>query len=115
MTNDKSQVSRSLRQKIPKDTRESDIEKEFNRLVKLHRGLSSKLRWLDRRGAPDRFVAFKDYGSYFVELKRPGGKPRPEQIREHQRLKAHGITVYIVNDIETLEKFFEMVTNANKV
>lgn len=33
----------------------------------------------------------------FSEIKRPGGKPRPEQLRRHAELRALGFTVNVID------------------
>ena len=43
-----------------------------------------KLSYEGRRGAPDRMV-IAPHAIGFIEVKRPGGKPSPEQIREINR------------------------------
>lgn len=44
---------------------------------------------------------------FFVEFKRQGKKPRPEQEYEHARLRARGFRVYVVDNrdsgLEVLE------------
>lgn len=107
--------SPKLRKARPKEIKEVDIEKEFVRRVALHQGLQRKLRWLDRRGAPDRFVVL--YGIvYLVELKRPGAVPRPEQQREHARLRRHGLRVFTISDLRSMNNFFESaVDNGDEI
>ena len=51
--------------------RESVIEAYLKKCIKAAGGEVRKLRWIGRRGAPDRFVMLKGV-SCFVELKRPG-------------------------------------------
>lgn len=86
----------------PSRLRESQIEKELNRRIVEHHGLTRKLRWLDRRGAPDRFVVLNNR-VFLVEVKAPGEKPRPEQLREHQRLKAHGVRVVTIDNTDGID------------
>lgn len=81
------------------------IEDAFVKACKA-RGLEQrKVCWIGRRAAPDR-VIFVDGGVY-VELKRPGGKPRASQDMEHARMKAGGMKVYVVSTLDELEDFFE--------
>ena len=91
--------TRVLRQKKPHQIRESEIEKELVRQVALHGGLFRKLHWIGRRGAPDRFIVLNNK-IFLVEVKRPGGKPEPHQVREHQRLKNHGVRVLVIDDLK---------------
>lgn len=77
-------------------TRESDVEKYSTKLVEAIGGLSRKLQWVNRRNAPDRFVAYKGV-VVLVEYKAPHKKPRPAQEREIERLKAAGVWVRVVS------------------
>jgi hypothetical protein len=83
--------------------RESAIERRF---VKLAKELGCLVYKLHERGAPDRLVITPDNKVAFVELKRPNAKPRPEQRYEHERLRARGLDVYVVDTkalaVETL-------------
>jgi hypothetical protein len=71
--------------------RESDIEKHLVKRVKELGGEVRKVQWIGRRGAPDRLVMLpREANCIWVELKAPGEKPRPEQAREHDRMRAMG-------------------------
>lgn len=56
-----------------------------------------KLGYEGRRGAPDRMV-IAPHAIGFFEVKRPGGRPSPEQIREIQRLAGVPCVVAMVVD-----------------
>lgn len=36
---------------------------------------------------------------WFCEFKREGAKPTPGQLREHERLREHGVTVFVVDSV----------------
>ncbi|WP_106494147.1 VRR-NUC domain-containing protein, partial [Escherichia coli] len=55
-----------------------------------------------RRSIPDRIVLLPGGRIIFVECKSPGKPPRPDQLREHGRLRALGFTV-VVLDSKNLE------------
>jgi hypothetical protein len=74
--------------------RESAIEAFF---VRTARTLGCLVYKLHERGAPDRLLITPDNRAAFVELKRPGAKPRAEQEYEHERLRARGLEVYVVD------------------
>ncbi len=97
--------------------RESDIEKYLVKRVKELGGECRKLQWIGRNGAPDRLVmlpaswrgrrtsGFWDSPTpIWVELKAPGQKPRPNQIREHERMRAMGQRVVVIDSIEGVEE-----------
>ncbi|MNK37360.1 VRR-NUC domain protein [compost metagenome] len=58
-----------------------------------------KVAWLGRRGAPDRLFA-RDGRIVFVEFKRPGEEPRLLQKREIARMRAAGIEVHVIDDVD---------------
>lgn len=75
-------------------TPEGRIVRHLERLVRRLGGETRKLSYEGRAGAPDRLVLL--HGRHFaVELKRPGAVPPPHQIREHARLRAAGLHVYV--------------------
>ena len=90
--------------------RESDVEKYFVKRCKGLGGEVRKVRWLDRKGAPDRAVFF-DYGFLFwVELKRPKKGAEEHQAREHKRLKKKGQRVFVLDTKAAVDVFIERVT-----
>lgn len=36
---------------------------------------------------------------WFCEFKREGAKPTPGQLREHERLREHGVAVFVVDSV----------------
>lgn len=62
------------------------------------RGLEQrKLSYEGRRGAPDRMV-IAPHAIGFFELKRPGGKPSLEQVREIEKLARVPFVIAMVVD-----------------
>jgi hypothetical protein len=74
---------------------ESSIE---SAVVRLARSIGCLAYKLHERGAPDRLFIAPDGRPFFIEFKRPGAKPRPEQEYEHARLRARGLMVHVVDD-----------------
>lgn len=94
-------------------TLEREIEAYFVSECKKLGAEVRKLTWIGRRGAPDRVVFY--HGVYFVELKRPGGKLRPEQQREHARLGPHA-DVRVIDSVGGVDGFIENIKrNRNNV
>ncbi|WP_221622711.1 VRR-NUC domain-containing protein [Burkholderia stagnalis] len=62
-----------------------------------------------RVSVPDRIVVFPPARVYFVELKRPGGKPTRGQVREHERLRALGCDVRVIDSREAVDAFVQKV------
>jgi hypothetical protein len=87
--------------------RERDVERELVRQVKAAGGEVRKVRWVGRRGAPDRLVMLPARArcnptglAIWVELKAPGVGPEAYQLREHARMRALGQDVRVVDSLE---------------
>ncbi len=94
---------------------ERDIEAHLVARVKEIGGEVRKVKWIGRRGAPDRlvmlpfratFYALAEVGqtTIWVELKAPGEKPKPHQAREHARMRAMGQQVMVIDSYEGVEE-----------
>lgn len=84
-------------------TPEAKVVQRIKTLVKSYGGGVRKVEWSGRRGAPDLLVLMPGR-HFFVEVKAPGEKPRPEQLREHERLRAAGFDVFVSDgDLEPIE------------
>lgn len=59
-------------------------------------GETRKVQWIGRNGAPDRLVMLPGR-TMWVELKTPGRKCRPHQLREHLRMQRMGQNVVVVD------------------
>lgn len=86
--------------------RESYVEKYFRKQAKLYQAETRKIKFLDRRGAPDRILLFDMAELYWVELKRPKKGAEAHQEREHTRLRKRGQIVLVLDTIEKIDKFF---------
>lgn len=113
--------------------RESDIEDYLVNRVKGMGGEVRKVRWVGRRGAPDRLVmlgllraterlqqALLDEHSpseaesllieligmvlFWPELKATGEKPKPHQAREHERMRKMGQRVEVIDSFEGVDE-----------
>lgn len=77
---------------------ESDIESAVCAYAEERGYLQRKLKWSDRRGAPDRFFAHSlAPAPFMIEFKAPGKKVRPDQEREIPKLLKAGVAVYVVD------------------
>jgi hypothetical protein len=54
----------------------------------------------ERAAVPDRLFITPKGVVFFVEFKREGAKVTPPQDREHERLRAQGVTVFVVDSVE---------------
>lgn len=91
--------------------RESDIEAHLVRRVRELGGEVRKVAWIGRRGAPDRLVVLPAdvcwhgaTNAVWVELKAPGQKAKPHQVREHERMRAMGQHVVVIDSIDGVEE-----------
>ena len=83
--------------------RESQIERHLVKRVKELGGEVRKVQWIGRRGAPDR-LAMQPGRTLWVELKAPGEKAKPHQVREHERMRKMGQRVEIVDSCERVDE-----------
>lgn len=83
--------------------KESEIENYLVIRVNQLGGEVRKLRWIGRNGAPDRIVMLNGKTT-FVELKAPGARPKPHQMREHDRMRRMGQSVAVVDSIERVDE-----------
>lgn len=86
---------------------ERDIKAYFQKRAKFYKAEIRKCEWYLRKDAPDWFVALN--GPHLVELKRPGGKPRPSQQREFDRLARKRVLVYVLDTYEKIDNFFNWI------
>lgn len=52
-----------------------------------------------RAAVPDRLFIAPRGKVFFCEFKRTGLKPTPAQEREHMRLRGHGVSVWVIDNI----------------
>lgn len=78
--------------------REKVIEQKLVQAVKQAGGLAVKFTCPGLSGMPDRLVILPESHVAFVEVKAPGLKPRPLQIRRHELLRRLGCKVYVLDD-----------------
>lgn len=83
--------------------RESAIEGYLVRRTHAHGGVAYKFTGPGRRGVPDRNVHLPGGVQFYVEVKATGEEPTPGQLREHERLRALGARVYVVDSKEDVD------------
>lgn len=85
--------------------RESRIEAALVRRVKELGGMCEKFVSPGRRSVPDRLVTLPGGCIVFVELKAPGKKPTELQQRDHERRRALGCDVRVIDSMEAANAF----------
>lgn len=79
-------------------TPEGEIVRYIKKRVHALGGEVRKVSWEGRIGAPDLMVLLPGV-HFWIEVKRPGEKPRPAQLREHDKMRSAGCLVYIADSI----------------
>ena len=85
---------------------EKNIEQALVRATKKAGGIAPKLTSPANAGMPDRIIILPNGKICFVELKAPGQKPRPLQIRQMQRLANLGC---MVRTLDNPQKIPELI------
>jgi len=88
-------------------------EEYLKKRVKETRGDTRKVKWVGRRGAPDRLCAWPTLGTHaFVEVKeadQPWGL-QDHQLREHNFMKGSGMNTVVLSTKEEIDIFIRLKT-----
>ena len=82
---------------------ERDLEAYLSTRVRAMGGELRKAKWIGRTGAPDRRVMLPGRNPVWVELKAPGKTPSAHQQREHERMRALGEIVIVIDSLAGVE------------
>lgn len=86
---------------------EKVIERKLVELVKINGGMCIKLLCDQLTGLPDRMCLFPGHKIVFVELKTTGRKPRRIQGFMHNKLRALGFRVEVIDTVESVINFVD--------
>lgn len=89
---------------------ESKIESYLKQQIRAVGGLCYKFK-STVSGVPDQLVIY-DGNMFLVEVKRPGEKPRANQVHVHNTIENHGVTVHNVDTTESIDAFIQDVLHA---
>ena len=88
--------------------RESDLTDELRRLARLDGAFLRKVNWEGRVNAPDWLLKRSVWKRpVFVELKAPGAKPNPGQVREFNEMRGQGMEIHVVDSMQSLWNLFQ--------
>lgn len=89
------------------DLLEKDIENRLVQQCRKRGWKAEKFTSPGRRSVPDRIVTKNGGSVFFVEAKRPGEKPTPNQRKDHEARRAMGSRVYVVDTFESITSVLE--------
>lgn len=92
--------------------KEQNIELFLIKQVCLKGGLCLKMNSITMNGLPDRLVLLPGGKMFFAELKAPGKKPRPEQVRVHESLRRLGFDVYVIDSVPAVKELLNEICTA---
>lgn len=78
--------------------RESQIQSKIMDRLQKNGWYVVKLMLTNKSGIPD-LMALKNGKAVFIEVKRPGQKPRPLQLVRHEELAMQGFETYVMDNI----------------
>lgn len=84
---------------------EKDIENALVRKVKTLGGMCEKFTSPGRRSVPDRIITLPNGKIVFVEVKNTGKKPTELQLRDHERRRALGCDVRVIDNMDDANAF----------
>lgn len=87
---------------------ENDVETYLYKQAKNHDILCYKFTAPSTRGVPDR-ILIGNGKTIFLELKRPGEKPRKLQFAIHKRMREHGATVFVADTKELVNDVINFI------
>ena len=88
---------------------EKRIEQKLVKMTSQSGGVALKFISPGCAGVPDRLVLMPGGKAAFVEVKAPGRKPRPLQIRRISQLQRLGFQVFVLDGTEQIEEVLQKI------
>ena len=88
---------------------EKRIEQKLVKMTSQSGGVALKFISPGCAGVPDRLVLMPGGKAAFVEVKVPGRKPRPLQIRRISQLRRLGFQVFVLDGTEQIEEVLKKI------
>lgn len=93
---------------------EIDIESTYVTYAKNRKCKAIKLIFLNKKGFPDRTTLCPKGRIFFIEFKKKGKKPTPNQIKIRTMLESFGFEYYICDEIGQAESILDsFLSNAS--
>ncbi len=89
---------------------ERDIEKAVCRYAQTKGMLQYKFSSPARAGVPDRLFITHRGVVWFAEFKRQGERATPRQEREHDRMRKQGVTVVVVDNVDSGKMIVDLMS-----
>ena len=90
---------------------EKRLETRLKREAERLNGMYLKFTPQGTNGMPDRLILFPVNLLYFTEIRAPGKKLRPLQVKRKQQLERMGFKVYVIDSFKAIEDFIQEVKN----
>ena len=100
-----------LKDNIMKKILESSVENRLVKRIKAMGGMCLKFNPIGMAGMPDREILLPGAITLWVELKRPGEKPRPLQLKRKKDLEALGFRVDVLDSFEEVERYIREIND----
>ena len=91
---------------------EREVEKALVHQVRTAGGIAPKLTSPNNAGMPDRLIILPPGKVCFIELKAPGKKPRPLQLRQMERLTQLGCMVRTLDHPNQIQELIHEIQTA---
>ena len=92
--------------------REIETEQKLRKAVKAKGGLALKFMCPGFDGVPDRLILLPGCRIAFIELKAPGKKMRPLQVRRKRQLESLGFSVYCIDSPGEIGRIIDEILSA---
>ena len=92
---------------------ERDVEKAVKRYAESKGWLTRKWTSPGHAFVPDQIFIIPGGKVIFVEMKRPGGKCTAGQLREHEKLRAMGCDVWVIDNVENGKQMVDSYATEN--
>ena len=92
--------------------REKAVEAKLTEAVRQSGGIAPKFVSPGFDGVPDRLILLPDGKLAFAEIKAPGRKMRPLQVRRKRQLETLGFSVYCIDRPEQIGGILDEIQSA---